>query len=138
MPLPEETANRVDIALAIPLRDGKIFVARRSSGLHLAGMWEFPGGKIEPDETPEAAARRELREETALLADRLEPLVVCVHDYVEAPLRFHAFLAREPQGEVELDSSRESVWLSWEELSQLPMPDANRQIMSALRWRIGR
>ena len=136
MPLPEERPDRIDIALAIPLRDGKLFVARRAGGLHLAGSWEFPGGKIEENETPAEAARRELQEETGLQAPELEPLVVCVHDYVEAPLRFHAFLVRDPQGDVVMDSEREHTWLTIDELRSLEMPDANKQIVSALRWRL--
>ena len=63
-----ETAERVDVALAIPQREGKILVTRRGDGLHLAGAWEFPGGKVEPGETP--ADDRRLEEE--LLADEKE------------------------------------------------------------------
>ena len=137
MPELKETEGRVDVALAVPLRDGKVFVARRGKGLHLAGSWEFPGGKIDAGETPEQAARRELQEETGLVACDLEPLVVVVHDYAEAPLRFHVFLAREPRGEVRMDADREHDWLELETLLQLEMPEANRQMLRALRWRLG-
>ena len=134
----KETADRVDIALAIPHRDELFLVARRAAGLHLAGHWEFPGGKIEPGEQPAETARRELAEETGLVAGELEPLVVVVHDYAEAPLRFHVFVTRDPQGDVTMDAGREHVWLSLEELSKLEMPEANRQMLRALRWRLGR
>ena len=129
----EETAGRVDIALAIPLREGKLLVARRPGGVHLEGCWEFPGGKIRPGEDPETAARRELEEETGLRAGELEPLVIVVHDYAEMPLRFHVFLAREARGE----PRREWAWKSYAELKQLDMPEANRQMLRALRWRFG-
>jgi 8-oxo-dGTP diphosphatase len=132
-----ETEGRVDVALAIPLRGARVLVARRAAGLHLAGSWEFPGGKIEPGEDPVEAARRELAEETGLCAGDLEPLVVVVHDYAEAPLRFHVFLARDPEGEVALDRPREFAWKTWTDLSELPMPAANRQMLTALRWRLG-
>jgi len=135
---PPETANRVDIALAIPHRDDRFLIARRAGGLQLAGYWEFPGGKIEPGEAPADAARRELTEETGLVAAVLEPLVVVVHDYAEAPLRFHVFVARDPAGDVTMDAEREHAWLSLDELISLEMPEANRQMLRALRWRMGR
>ena len=95
----------------------------------------IPGGKIEPGEEPAEAARRELEEETGLLAPSLEPLVVVVHDYVDRPLRFHVFLSLESQGEVRLDEEREWGWKTRDELERLDMPEANRQMLRALRWR---
>jgi len=130
-----ETPGRIDIALVVACRERRFLVARRSGEVHLAGYWEFPGGKIEPGEEPAEAARRELEEETGLLAPSLEPLVVVVHDYVDRPLRFHVFLSREPQGEVRLDEDREWGWKTRDELERLEMPEANRQMLRALRWR---
>jgi len=133
----EETPGRLDIALAIPVRDDRVLVARRGEGLHLAGHWEFPGGKIEKGETPAEAARRELAEETGLVADELEPLAIVVHDYAEAPLRFHVFLAREYEGEPRLGGPRRLTWVGLDELATMRIPEANRQMLRALRWRLG-
>ena len=133
-----ETPGRIDIALAVPLREDKLFVARRGSGAHLEGFWEFPGGKIEAGENPAATARRELREETGLEAAALEPLVVVVHDYSDRPLRFHVFLARDPDGEVRIDGTREWAWLPLDEVERLELPPANRPMLRALRWRLSR
>lgn len=133
----KERADRVDIALVVVERDGSYFVARRAAGVHLAGNWEFPGGKIDPGEAPVDAARRELREETGLRGGEFEPLVVVVHDYTEAPLRFHVFLTCDAAGEVTMDSDREHAWFPLSTLLELPMPEANRQMLRALRWRVG-
>jgi 8-oxo-dGTP diphosphatase len=130
-----ETPGRIDIALVVACRERRFLVARRPAEVHLAGYWEFPGGKIEAGEAPADAARRELEEETGLLAPSLEPLVVVVHDYVDRPLRFHVFLAHEPRGELRLDEEREWGWKTRDELERLDMPEANRQMLRALRWR---
>ena len=133
----EETPGRIDIALAIPVRDDRVLIARRGEGLHLAGYWEFPGGKIKAGETPAEAARRELTEETGLCATQLEPLVVVVHDYAELPLRFHVFLARSCEGGPAIGGPRELAWVGLEELGEIRMPEANRQMLRSLRWRLG-
>lgn len=126
----------IQVAVGILRRaDGRVLLAQRPAGKAMAGYWEFPGGKIEPTETPEGAASRELLEETGLRDSRLEPLVVVVHDYADRPLRFHVYLARDPQGEVRIDEDREWAWLSPQELQSLEMPPANRPILRALRWR---
>jgi 8-oxo-dGTP diphosphatase len=130
------TAECVEIALAVPIRDRRVLVARRAAGSHLAGYWEFPGGKIEPGEPPEQAARRELEEETGLAAARLEPLVLVDHEYGGRPFRFHAYLAREPRGEVRIAEPTDWAWKGPDELDRLEMPPANGPILRALRWRI--
>ncbi len=129
-------SRALEVALALPLRDGRLLVARRGPGSHLAGVWEFPGGKIAGDEAPPEAARRELREETGLVAAEVEPLLVFVHEYPEHSVRLHVFLAREPQGQVMLDGPRAWAWKTRAELAALEMPAANAQILRALSWRL--
>jgi len=133
----KETRARVDVALAIPVRAGRVLVGRRPPGVHLAGCWEFPGGRVEPGEEPLAAARRELAEEAGLRSDCWEPLALVVHDYADRPLRFHVFLAREPAGEPRHRPAGEWAWKSPAELDGLEMPEANRPMLRALRWRLG-
>lgn len=118
------------------VRDKRLLVTRRQHGLHLAGTWEFPGGKVEAGESPADAARRELAEEAGLVAEELERLVVVVHDYAEASVRLHVFLAREPAGEVRIDVAREWAWKGLDEIDAESMPAANRQVLRALRGRV--
>ena len=132
-----DAPERLDIALALPLRENRVLVGRRRPGEHLEGLWEFPGGKVAAGEEPAAAARRELAEETGLVADRLEPLIVVLYDYPELPLRFHVFLCRDPLGEPRADPARPLTWKTYEELLELEMPPANRQMLNALGWRLG-
>ncbi len=119
------------------MRGGRILVAKRAEQQHLAGAWEFPGGKIGNGEEPAAAALRELREETGLSADEAEPLLVFVHDYPDRRLRFHAFVVTDVTGEVATDGDRAFAWVAPPSLDELPMPEANRAILRALRWRLG-
>jgi 8-oxo-dGTP diphosphatase len=129
-------ARRVDVALAIPVRAERVLVTRRGADQHLPGAWEFPGGKVQADEDPAAAAARELHEETGLVAGPLEPLALFVHEYPDRAVRLHVFLARAAAGEVRLDGSREWAWRTLSELHDLDMPAANGTIVRALAWRL--
>jgi mutator protein MutT len=119
----------------VTVRAGRVLVRRRAGDALLEGLFEFPGGKVEPGEEPADAARRELREEAGLDGGDLEPLVVHVFDYPDRKLRLHAFLVREPRTG-ELERAGGWTWVGIDELAALPMPAANRPIVQALRWRL--
>ncbi len=121
-----------DIALVVAWRDGRVLVGRRAPGAHLGGLWEFPGGKVRVGESPEQAARRELREETGLGGGSLEPLLVVLHDYGDRRLRLHCFLSREPEGQLRRTEPA-FEWVVPERLTELPMPPANAAILEVLR-----
>jgi len=117
------------------VREGLVLVARRADDQHLGGAWEFPGGKIEESEEPAEAVLRELREETGLASDSATPLLVFVHDYPDRRLRFHAFVVTDAVGDVKTDDGRAFAWVEPASLDDVPMPEANRAILRALRWR---
>jgi 8-oxo-dGTP diphosphatase len=118
------------------VRDGSVLIVRRGEGQHLSGAWEFPGGKVDADEEPADAVLRELREETGLEAASAQPLLVFVHDYPDRRLRFHAFLVTDATGEVATDGGRDFSWVAPALLDPESMPEANRAILRALRWRL--
>jgi mutator protein MutT len=127
--------SRQEIALAVVLRGGRVLLRARAEAGGLDGAWEFPGGKIEPGETPAEAAARELAEETGLGAPRLTPLaplVAVFHDYPDRSVLLHAFVA-EADAEAAADASW--TWVPLEALPGLPVPDANLPILRALRFR---
>lgn len=133
--LPEDPG--LPIALVVVVRGRRVLVARRPDDAeHLPGHWEFPGGKVEDGESPDTAARRELAEETGLTAGALEPLTTTVYDYPDRRLRFHVYLARDPEGEPDT-SGRPWAWRAPDELDPTAFPPANAPILRALAWRLG-
>ena len=110
------------------MRDGRLLVARRAPEDSFGGMWEFPGGKIEAGERPAEAARRELEEESALIAGRL----VALGRFDFDTLTFHLFLAPDATGTVVTESGQEHRWVVPTELDGLEMPPANATMFPAI------
>jgi mutator protein MutT len=120
----------VTVAVALLRREGRWFLQRRdpSSG-HLAGAWEFPGGKAEPGESPEEALRRELVEELAWEAGPLRALAPITHAYPDFTVTLHPFLAEGP----ELPRTALAWgWFSAAEAARLRVPEANAPLLDLL------
>jgi 8-oxo-dGTP diphosphatase len=122
-------------AVALVDVDGRILLAQRPEGKSMAGLWEFPGGKVEPSETPEAALVRELHEELGIETwdSCLAPLTFASHSYPEFHLLMPLFVCRKWDG---LPQSREGQRLAWvrpAKLRDYPMPPADVPLIPLLR-----
>ena len=89
--------KRIDVVIAVVVRDGKVLVCQRRDDDTFGGYWEFPGGKLEPHESHEQCLARELREELAIRIRPLDPLEPIEHDYPHARIRLHAMTFRQPR-----------------------------------------
>lgn len=122
-------------AVALIDPDGRVLLAQRPEGKSMAGLWEFPGGKIEAGETPEVALIRELQEELGIdtWASCLAPLTFASHSYDDFHLLMPLFACRKWQG---TPQSRENQALKWVRSAQLrdyPMPPADIPLIPILR-----
>jgi mutator protein MutT len=121
----------VVVVAAVIERDGQLLVSRRLDGTHLAGFWEFPGGKLEPGEPHEAGLARELQEELGVDATIGDELLVTEHVYPERTVRLHfrhATIASEPRPLIGQDIR----WIARAKLDQLRFPDADRELIDLL------
>ena len=119
------------VLAAIVERDGKVLVTRRLENTHLAGYWEFPGGKCDPHETHEACLARELEEELGVRAVIGEEMLVTEHEYPERRVRLH-FRACTIEGEPQPRLGQEIRWVARSELKTLQFPEADRELIEVL------
>jgi 8-oxo-dGTP diphosphatase len=125
------TPPRIVVTAAVIEENGRFLVTRRPDGVHLEGLWEFPGGKCEPGESHTASLEREIGEEldTAIVIER--ELFSVVHTYVERIVELHFFachLAGEPRPVL----GQEMRWVGREELRRLPFPPADAELIRRL------
>lgn len=122
-------------AVALVDKDGRILLARRPEGKSMAGLWEFPGGKLEPGETPEAALIRELHEELGLdvMQSCLSPLAFASHAYPKFHLLMPLFLCRRWKGTPTPREGQTLAWVTTDKLADYPMPEADRPLIPLLR-----
>jgi 8-oxo-dGTP diphosphatase len=120
----------VDVAFALISREGRLFLQRRDpAGAVLPGVWEFPGGKMEPGESPIETLRRELREEVGIEAAEVRALPVLEHAYPEVRVRLHPYRVDTP------DEPRAGLawgWFTPAEAARLPLPEANLPLLHGL------
>jgi len=122
----------VDVAAAVIWREGRYLGVRRPPGKPMAGAWEFPGGKIEPGETPEVALSRELREELGIVPVTIAFFMEKAHVYEHLSVHLHFFHVHAFSGELAALEGQDMEWLPPAEAVALPFLEADRDIVEAL------
>ena len=122
-------------AVALIDRDGRVLLSQRPEGKSMAGLWEFPGGKVEKGETPEAALVRELHEELGIEAwdSCLAPLTFASHNYEDFHLLMPLYACRKWSGIVQPKEGQTLKWVAARDLSKYPMPAADLPLIPILR-----
>jgi 8-oxo-dGTP diphosphatase len=125
--------NEVHVAVAV-IQDqlGRVLLSRRHDHLHQGGLWEFPGGKLEPGESLEQALRREIREELGLELLGHRPLITVAHTYPDRRVVLDVHLVTDYRGEARGLEEQPLEWVPPLELARYPMPAADKPIVSAL------
>ena len=124
--------NLLVVLAAVVERDGTFLLTRRLKGTHLAGTWEFPGGKCEPDESHADCLRRELMEELGVDAEIGEAVFETIHAYPEKTIELH-FHACTLRGEPTPQLGQEMMWATRADLATLEFPEADRELIELLR-----
>jgi 8-oxo-dGTP diphosphatase len=122
-------------ACALVDADGRVLIARRPEGKPLAGLWEFPGGKVEEGEVPEACLIRELKEELGIDVAKacLAPLTFASHEYEGFHLLMPRYVCRRWEGEVRPLEGQALTWVPPVRLRDYPMPPADEPLIAVLR-----
>ena len=123
--------KKIEVVAAILHRDGAYFATQRGYG-EFEGLWEFPGGKIEPGESREVALRREIQEELGI--DIIIENLLCTteYDYPSFHLTMHCYLCSVTSGEIELREHKSASWLTAETLDSVEWLPADKDVISRL------
>ena len=126
-------------AAALVATDSRVLICKRPEGKQLAGLWEFPGGKVDAGETPEQALRRELMEELGIEVCEtcLAPFTFASHAYKDFHLLMPLFLCRNWDGEITPREGQEVAWVRAKRLADYPMPPADAPLVPWLRDLLG-
>ncbi len=121
------------VTAAIMVKANKVFAARRNPGSHMAGFWEFPGGKIEAGETPEDCLARELFKEFGIVTKVGDFFCESTHDYGTKTIQLLAYRVEHISGEFELMAHDDLRWLSLDELDQIKWAQADVPLVALYR-----
>ncbi len=122
----------IDVTAAIIEKDGKFLIAKRAKGKHLEGKWEFPGGKIEKNETPEECLTRELQEEFGILAKIGDFVAESLFQYGDRNIRLLGYRAKYISGEFRLNAHDDIKWILLNEFSGFDFAEADLPLIEKI------
>ena len=122
----------IEVAAGLVFRDGKLLITKRPEGSHFAGLWEFPGGKREANETIERCLHRELKEELGIEVALGQALESVTHKYSVMTVQITFFLARLAKGEPRAIECAGLEWVTRENLANFQFPPADQRLISRL------
>jgi len=126
--------NRIHVVVGVIIdRNENILLTKRSPDAHQGGLWEFPGGKLEPGETSRVALNRELQEELGIVVDKARPLIKFHHDYAECSVLLDVWLINEWHGDISGREEQEHKWVPVSDLKTIDFPAANQIIVTAIQ-----
>ncbi len=123
----------VHVAVGVISRDGQFFLTKRDISAHQGGKWEFPGGKVEAQETVAQALARELKEEVGIEVLACQPLLTIHHRYPDKTVLLDVYLVNHFANEPKAQEGQEEGWFSIQALSSLDFPKANQAIIAKLQ-----
>lgn len=130
-------SKRVHVAVGVVCdAQNRILISQRPLHVHQGGLWEFPGGKVEPQESVQHALVRELSEELAIHATRSEPLLAIEHDYSDKSVLLDVWWVDRFDGEPHGREGQRWQWVQVAELNGLEFPAANKPIIAAIERRV--
>jgi len=132
-PMAARDPERLAVTAALVFRDGRLLITQRRPGDHLGGLWEFPGGKIEPGETPEACLRRELEEELGVEVTVGERFAEIAHNYPDRRVHLQFFRCELVRGEPTPLHCAAVAWVTRDELARYEFPAADAALLERLR-----
>lgn len=124
--------KHVHVAVGVIKQGNDIFIAKRHSSQHQGGKWEFPGGKVETNETVTQALARELKEEIGIDVNSSQPFLEIKHDYSDKSVHLDIHLVEDFIGEAKHCEGQESKWVAVSELKNYEFPEANKVIIEKL------
>ncbi len=121
-----------DVTAAVIFRDGKVFIARRAPGENSAGGWEFPGGKVEKDESPQECLKRELYEELSIKTEIGDFVAESIYEYPKGLIRLLAYRAEITEGKIKLSVHDACSWVTVNELCKFELLPADVPVADKL------
>ncbi len=126
-------ADPIQVAAALIMMNDRYLLTRRKAGVHLEGLWEFPGGKRESGESMEECLRREVREELGIEIDDPSLFKIIRHEYPEKTVELHFFRCSVRGGDPRPLGCADLRWVKPEELAHYPLPPADEPLVEALQ-----